>query len=104
VSDRYDYHAPGFVPDKFNSLMLKETNGTSGASELKTTADSLMAEFLKNPVVRPVLGDDTAVVIYDGDIYIVGDYIRHLMEDEHADYVEQLVDQDIDDELEEEAS
>jgi hypothetical protein len=84
MRDPYDYHAPEFVPDEHNSLRLQETAGTRSATALKEAADGLLAAFREQPEVREVIGDDTAVIVYDGDLYVVGDYIRHLMRDDNS--------------------
>lgn len=74
--DPYDFRAPGFIPDEFNSLIVTEVDGrTRGGAELKDTAEAVMAEIRAKV---PDIGD-TEVIVYDGDLYIVGDYIRHLM-------------------------
>jgi hypothetical protein len=31
TDDPYDFRAPGFTPDEYNSLLLQETAGTMGA-------------------------------------------------------------------------
>jgi hypothetical protein len=80
----YEYQ-PGTPPNEWNSLRLTDTTGRSlSASELHEKRDALMADLLANADVRDALGDDTEIVIYDGDLYIVGGYIRHLMTQDAA--------------------
>jgi len=74
MTDLYDFRAPGFTPDEYNSLHLRETAGPMGGLALKETAEWAMAEIRTRV---PDIGD-TEIIVYDGDLYIVGDYIRKL--------------------------
>jgi hypothetical protein len=83
-TDPYDFRAPGFLPDPYNSLCLKETGDQRrSASEMKKTAEELEVAFRERVPEfwgdSPVWGD-SAVILYDGDLYIVGGYIRYLSE------------------------
>jgi hypothetical protein len=78
--DPYDYRAPGFVPNEYNSLRVSENDGrTRGARELRETRDKLLAGLRENPKTNRAF-EDSDVIVYDGDLYIVGGYIRRLME------------------------
>ena len=79
--DPYNYRAPGFIPDESNSLPLQESDGRKRSlTELGGTLDALRAELRQNPA----FGDDSDVIVYDGDLYIVGGYVRRLMESDDA--------------------
>ena len=73
--DLYDFRAPGFTPNEYNSLALSETGRTRGGIQLKETAEELIAELRASGTFT----GDTEIIVYDGDLYIVGDYIRQLM-------------------------
>jgi len=76
----YNHTRPGFVPNEFNSLVLTENDGrVRGADELEQLRLDLAAD-LRQSVDEPYM-TDTDVIQYDGNLYIVGGYIQHLMEE-----------------------
>ncbi len=79
TNDHYDHHARDFVPNEFNSLPTHEADGMLGAAEQKVTAMAMTKAIREHPEIDY---GDTAVIMYDGDLYIVGDYVRSLMNDE----------------------
>jgi hypothetical protein len=78
--DRLDFHAPLFLPDATNSLLLEPEDGsTKTPEELEAMAAGLTAEL------RASLGNDTAVIAYDHRLHMVGDAIRHLYDDDEEE-------------------
>jgi hypothetical protein len=79
TADAYDYRASGFVPDDFNSLRLSGVGQTRSLDELERARQSIREALRQLPYPGMV---DTDVILYDGGLYIVGGYIRHLMADD----------------------
>ena len=78
AGDAYDYHSPGFVPNEFNSLRLSEFGRANSLEQLERVRQGIRQVLRGLPF--PYMAD-TDVILYDGELYIVGGYIRHLMDE-----------------------
>jgi hypothetical protein len=72
--DRFDFRAPGFIPDAYNSLAVERKHGAELSREqLYATARGMTAEFQASAHLG-----DTEVVVYNRGLHIVGEYLRRL--------------------------
>ena len=70
--------APDFVPGEFNSVRLSGFGRANSLEQLERVRQGIRGVLRRLPF--PYMAD-TDVILYDGELYIVGGYIRHLMEE-----------------------